>query len=232
MKKMYVMAAAAMLFAGSAVAQVGFGVEAGLNLNNLADKYEGETTSNQIKTGFHAGIFADLGISNNFSIAPGLRYSMKGGLMEGNYNTQIGGVSASVEDKHKLTYHYVELPVNFVYKTGTPGSGRFLIGAGPYVAYMVNAQEKLKRTTRVFGQEEMEEVSDRQIPIGEKEDDELKALDYGAQAFLGYQAPGGVFGKVGSQVGFANTLLHGSSTFYSKNYNFFATIGFMLGGRK
>jgi hypothetical protein len=79
MKKVYVAVAAAMIIASGASAQTRFGIEGGVNLNNLADHYEGETTSNQIKVGFHAGVLADIGISDHFSVAPALRYSMKGG---------------------------------------------------------------------------------------------------------------------------------------------------------
>ncbi|RYZ52070.1 MAG: PorT family protein [Sphingobacteriales bacterium] len=206
MKKVYLMAAAAFMFASSAMAQVKFG--------------------------FHAGILADIGISDNFSVAPALRYSMKGGKVEYKYNVSVPGGSGSVEAKDKLSYSYVELPVNFVYKTGAPGSARFMVGAGPYAAYLVNAHNKYKTVSKVtIGSETTETVDQgaRQMGVGEKEDDELKALDYGAQAFVGYQTAGSMFGKVGASVGLANTLLNGSNTFYSKNYNFFVTIGMMLG---
>lgn len=231
MKKVYVAAVAAMMIAGSAAAQMKVGVEGGINLNNLADHYENETTSNQIKTGFHAGVVADFGLGNHFSVSPGLRYSMKGGQEERNYNI----TNAAVEEKNKLSYHYVEVPVNLIYKTGMEGSGRFMIGVGPYVAYMVNAQNKYKTTTEsiIDGQAVTTvDAGGRELKIGNDEDDEIKGFDYGGQAFIGYQLPMGVFVKGGSQVGFANTLRHGSSSFMQKNYNFFLTLGYMFGGSK
>lgn len=235
MKKVYVAVAAAMMIAGSAAAQVKFGIEGGVNLNNLADHYEDETNSNQIKFGFHAGVLGDIAVSPHFSVVPALRYNMKGGEVDREYNGYKPGTMtpAVIEEKNKLTFHYVELPVNVVYKTGTEGSGRFMIGAGPYIAYMVNAQNKWNTTTRWYN-ENNEEVgnSDKgaeKLGIGEKEDDQVKALDYGAQAFIGYQMPMGMFIKGGTQVGFANTLPKGSSTFYQKNYNFFLTLGYMFG---
>ena len=233
MKKVYVAVAAAMMIAGSAAAQVKFGVEGGVNLNNLADKYEGETTSNQIKTGFHGGVIADIGITPHFSVVPGVRYSMKGGQEQRHYNTTVNGITAVREDKNKLSYHYVEVPVNVEYKTGMPGSGRFMIGAGPYVAYMVNAQNKYKNTTEMNINGEATETVDggnRNLKIGNDPDDEIKGFDYGGQAFIGYQLPMGLFVKGGSQVGFANTLRNGSSTFMQKNYNFFFTLGYLFGG--
>lgn len=220
------------MFAGSAMAQVGIGVEAGINLNNLADRYENETQSNQIKVGPHAGLVFDIPVGTNFSVAPAIRWSQKGAVVESNYNGVNGnGQPAAIEEKSKRTYNYVEVPINLVYKTGTPGAGRFMIGAGPYIAYLAHASEKLKMTMRVAGVEDEEAVvSDHQIGVGEKDDDELKALDYGAQAFLGYQMSSGIFAKVGSSVGFANTALNKNMNgdFQSKNYNFFFTLGYMF----
>jgi len=241
MKKVYVAVAAAMILAGNAAAQMKVGVEAGINLNNLADQYEGETTSNQIKTGFHAGVVADMGLGSHFSVAPALRYSMKGGQEQRHFNTTINGNSATVEQKNKLSYHYLELPVNLVYKTGVEGSGRFMIGAGPYIAYMVNAQNKQKSTSYVIVSGETQEIEDDRnlsLEIGDDQGDHIKGLDYGAQAFIGYQLPMGVFAKAGSQVGFANTQRQQSplgsypnQELKQKNYNFFFTLGYMFGGR-
>jgi hypothetical protein len=240
MKKVYVAVAAAMMLAGSATAQVNFGIEGGWNFNNLADKYEDETNSNMFKHGFHAGVIGDIGLSNNFSVVPGLRYSMKGGEMDLEYNStkMVGNnsVPTVIKDKNKLTYHYVEMPVNVVYKTGMPGDGRFMIGAGPYLAYMVNAQNKWNRTESWLGENGQplsnSEKGAQKLETGSKSEDDIKSWDYGAQAFVGYQLPGGMFFKGGSQFGFANTIPKGSSTFYQKNYNFFVTVGYMLGGRQ
>jgi hypothetical protein len=235
MKKVYAAVAAAMMLAGTASAQFKLGVEGGINLNNLANHYQGETVSNQIKVGIHAGIVTDLSISNNFSVAPGLRYIMKGAVEESNYNGEVDGFSASIEEKNKLTYHYIELPVNLVYKTGTEGSGRFLIGAGPYLAYMVNAQNSYKVTAKYFDgggePQEMEDKGSTSLEIGDDEGDQVKATDFGVQGFLGYQMASGMFAKVGSSVGLSNTFPGGGSEFKSKNYNFFLTVGYMFGGR-
>jgi hypothetical protein len=235
MKKGYLALAAAMMLTGSAMAQVKFGVEGGVNLNNLADQYQNETVSNQIKTGVHAGLVADIGMGH-FSVSPGIRYSMKGGQEQRHYNGTYQGYTAAVEQKNKLTYHYVEVPINLVYKTGVQGAGRFLIGAGPYIAYMVNAQNKYKTSYlyNVGGEaKQVDEGGGMQLSIGdEKPEDQIKALDYGGQAFVGYQLPMGVFLKAGSQVGLANTQPKGGvGEFKQKNYNFFATVGYMFGGK-
>lgn len=243
MKKVYVAVAAAMMIAGTATAQVKFGAEAGINLNNLADQYEGETVSNQIKTGFHAGVLADIGVSNHFSVVPALRYSMKGGQEERHYNSSLitPGEVTPVKVKNKLSYHYLELPVNVVYKTGMEGSSRFMIGAGPYIAYMVNAQNKYKVKTYQGSQEYEPDGGSRRLGIGNDADDEIKGLDYGVQAFVGYQLPSNLFFKAGSQVGFANTVQNAfryndpnpvnTDDFKQKNYNFFFTVGYMFGGK-
>ncbi len=236
MKKVYAVAAA-MMIAGTASAQLGVGIEAGANLNNLANQYRGETTSNQFMIGFHGGITTDIGISNNFSVAPALRYVLKGGLQTRNYNDNnymVDGAmfSAAIEEENKLKFHYLELPVNLVYKTGTPDAGRFMIGAGPYVAYLLNAHNKYEWEAKwIDGGEsrEIEQVGSEQIPVGEDDGDFLKSTDFGAQAFVGYEWPKGPFAKIGSSVGFTNVVRDGGPDFYNKNYNFFLTLGYMFG---
>jgi hypothetical protein len=240
MKKGYLAVAAALMLAGSATAQMKLGVEAGVNLNNLANSYEGETVSNQIKTGIHAGLLADFGLGSHFSVSPGIRYSMKGGQEQRHYNgaLTLNGQTypAAVDMKNKLTYHYVEVPINLIYKTGVEGSGRFLIGAGPYIAYMVNAQNKYRTSYEYNAGGEAKTHVDgggKQLGVGDdKPGDQIKALDYGGQAFVGYQLPMGVFFKAGSQVGFANTQPKSPvADLQQKNYNFFGTIGYMFGGK-
>lgn len=234
MKKVYVAAAVALMISGSAAAQMKIGVEAGINANNLADQYQNETVSNQIKMGFHGGVVADFGLGESFSISPALRYSMKGGQEQRHYNTTYNGLPAAVEEKNKLSYHYIELPVNLIYKTGVEGSGRFLIGAGPYIAMMVNAQNKQKQTIHQIINGEMKDTendANRSLKIGDDPGDEIKALDYGGQAFVGYQLPMGVFVKGGAQVGLANTQFSTPvQELKQKNYNFFLTLGYFFGG--
>jgi hypothetical protein len=214
------------------------GVEAGVNLNNLADRYENETTSNQIKMGFHGGVVADIGLGNTFSVQPGLRYSLKGGQQERNQAVILNDKPGNIMYKNKLSYHYVELPVNLVYKTGVEGSGRFLIGAGPYVAYMVNATNKQKIKTTGFDHNgnafDEDKSKSYSFNIGDDPDEQdvIKGLDYGAQAFVGYELPMGLFAKVGSQVGFANTQRTTVvQDLKQKNYNFFLTLGYWLTGK-
>ncbi len=245
MKKVYVVLAAAMMATTAATAQVKLGVEGGLNINNLADHYTGPTNKNMTKFGFHAGLVSDIGLSDHFSVAPALRYSMKGGEFDWEYNN--GPIV--VEKNDKLTFHYIELPVNIVYKTGMEGSGRFLIGAGPYVAYMVNAQNKWYTKTEAVqenggGVIETEDKGAQRLSVGNEADDVVKGFDWGAQAFVGYQFPMGAFVKVGSQLGFQNTVPKESNGllpnpqntpandgFMQKNYNFFVTLGYMFGGK-
>ncbi|HRO43207.1 MAG TPA: porin family protein [Flavipsychrobacter sp.] len=247
MKKVYVVAVAAgMMLAGSATAQkMKLGVEGGLNINNLMDHYRTDRNKNSTKYGFHAGVVGEFGLSNHFSIAPGLRYSMKGGEFDWEYNTSVDGRTTVVEQEDKLTFHYIELPVNLIYKTGTEGSGRFMIGGGPYLAYLANAQNKWQTKTLWLENGQPTGNNDRgaqEIGVGDDEGDIVRTLDYGAQAFVGYQLPMGAFVKVGSQVGFANTVPKGSSGmlpnpqvtpendgFRQKNYNFFVTLGYMFG---
>ncbi len=244
MKKVYVAVAAAMVLAGSASAQLKLGVEGGLNINNMMDHYRTERNKNNTKYGFHAGVVGEIGLSQHFSVSPGLRYSMKGGEFDWEYNTSVDGRTMVVEKEDKLTFHYIELPVNVVYKTGTEGTGRFMIGAGPYLAYLVNAQNKWQTTMMWNDNGRTLSNTDKggqEIGVGDDPGDVVRTLDYGAQAFVGYQLPMGMFFKAGSQIGFANIVPRESQGmlpnpqpvpqndgFMQKNYNFFFTVGYMF----
>src|SRR5690606_15565225 len=80
----------------------------------------------KIKTGFNAGIVGDIPVAPDFYFQPGLLYSAKGAKLE---NTSDG----------KLSLNYVEVPLNLVYKPML-GTGRLLMGFGPYVAYGIGGK--------------------------------------------------------------------------------------------
>jgi hypothetical protein len=235
MKKIYLCSAAILTLACGATAQIRIGGEAGINLNNLLDHYQGETVSNQIKVGWHAGFLADIGLGGHLAVQPGLRFSMKGGEETMSNTENVGTGYVQTETKDKITLDYIELPVNVVYKFGASGNG-FMIGVGPYLAYCVHAEDKYKsKVVTALNGENPQEIVDEgvvDLEIGNnKDEDNIKALDYGAQAFVGYQLPMGLFVKGGGQFGLANILPQGSADFKSKNYNFYFTLGYLLGGK-
>lgn len=209
------------------VSPVHFGLEAGINLNNLyrseVDRY---VTSNMIKVGYHGGFIVNFG-TGMFSFQPGLRYSQKGGEITRSYTDPF----IAIESKDKLTLHYIEMPANFVWHAGYWGENRFMIGVGPYVAYLVNAQDKhkLKTTNRETGVETIFEGQDK-LSVGNKDNHDIERWDFGGNAFIGYEFTNGLFLKAGGSIGFID-LQRGSyvGQYNNRNYNFVGTVGYTFG---
>ncbi len=126
--KNLVIAIAAILFSGAIYAQSAttFGIRAGVNFQNLNGKdFNDDKLENKLKTGFHAGVNAEIPVGIDFYLQPGLLFSTK-------------GAKAEVGDT-KLNLSYLELPINFVYKPEL-GNGRVIIGFGPYAAYALGGK--------------------------------------------------------------------------------------------
>lgn len=112
------------------------------NLSQLLDKTNGFVQTSD-RLGFFAGVNADIPVSENFHIEPGLYYAQKGYDLKGDFSlkgVEFLGASA----KASLQTQYIDLPVllkgNF---------GGLQVFAGPQISYL--AQANLKTTAGVFG---------------------------------------------------------------------------------
>ncbi|MFT3825080.1 MAG: porin family protein [Chitinophagaceae bacterium] len=104
-----------------------FGIRAGVNFQNINGKDEsGDNLDYKIKTGFHVGVNAEVPVAPDFYIQPGVLFTTKG---------------AKYNDDVKLNISYLEVPVNFLYKPML-GSGKLLLGVGPYIAFGVGGKLK------------------------------------------------------------------------------------------
>ena len=114
-----------------------FGIRAGVNFQNLNGKDDsGDDLDYKLKTGFHAGVNAEIPVGIDFYVQPGLLFSTK-------------GAKADVGDG-KINLSYLELPVNFIYKPEL-GQGRMVLGFGPYAAYAIGGKTKNPDTDIEFG---------------------------------------------------------------------------------
>lgn len=125
-------------------------------------------------TGFHAGVFLEIPVTDRFSIEPGVFYSQKGlkvsqTLSEGGFLNLKGEISSKLS--------YIELPVLAkVYIT----EGLYLTG-GPQVAYL--ASSKIRAEAGVLG-----------FSIGEdfNVDPGFRKFDFGVVGGLGFQFKNGL----------------------------------------
>jgi hypothetical protein len=133
--------------------QPSFGVKAGVsssgmrgdavdNFNNLLDFSKGNITTKDY-TGFFAGGYVNIPVNENFSIEPGLYYSLKGYELDGALNLK-GLDFLGAKAKAVLQSQYIDVPV--LLKANFNG---FQIFAGPQISYLAKAD--LKTTAGVLG---------------------------------------------------------------------------------
>ena len=139
-------------------AQIKVGITAGLNLSNNSYSGYNETSVNNSKAGFQAGIVADYSINEKFSILPEFVF------------TQLG----SKGSKSYLRLNYLQLPVNYAYKFNIGNFSKLFVFAGPYIGLGLTA--KLKT----------EEGNFLDVKFGSTED-AYKPFDFGFNAGIGYQ---------------------------------------------
>ena len=124
-----------------AQSKISYGVRAGVenanmrgdavqSFQSLVDYTGGAVTTNG-KTGFYAGGFVSIPVSEQFSIEPGLLYSQKGYELKGSFG--IKGTDL-VGGKSQLNLNYIEMPL-----LAKANIGGLQLFAGPQVAYLGNA---------------------------------------------------------------------------------------------
>jgi hypothetical protein len=135
-------------------AQIRLGAEIGVHSANVIEHNQipgWDTAQKNLyssKTGLHIGITTEmqLGRSRVF-FQPGLNYSSKGRQYNKYYDTvsSPSGVD-TVYAKSKLQLGYMEIPLYFTYKIPLSSNRRssFFIGAGPYVAFILNSKMNLQ----------------------------------------------------------------------------------------
>lgn len=153
--KKYILSAGILLVATFALAQsnTSFGFKAGMtnstikgdavsSLNSILDYTNGAVTTKSL-TGFYAGGFANIPLSDNLSFEPGLYYSQKGYVLNGELNLK-GLEFAGINAKAKLQSSFIDLPV--LLKVNVDGLQVF---AGPQFSYL--AGSNLRTTAGLLG---------------------------------------------------------------------------------
>lgn len=145
------------------------------NLKDVLDFTDGMVATGD-RTGFFAGAFANLPVSENFSIEPGIYYSQKGYEVKGELNVK-GLEFIGANAKATLQSQYIDIPVllkgNF---------GGFELFAGPQVSYLLNSD--LRTTAGVFGFN----LLDRKMDAS----DQFNKFDAGVTGGIGYQFGNGL----------------------------------------
>ena len=111
-------------------------------LTSLLD-YTNDAIQSGSRTGFFAGGFVNIPLSEGISIEPGMYYAQKGYSLKGELNIK-GAEFIGANAKAQLNSHYIDIPV--VLKADMGG---FQVFAGPQISYLVKAD--LRTTAGILG---------------------------------------------------------------------------------
>ena len=138
MMMMLVMATVALTAsAQNEVGQLTLQPKVGVNLANLTDTKINDE-SGKMKAGLVLGVEAEYGLTEKFSVAAGLLYSMQG-CDFGEYKVSTGGTTLGGWDKNQRNLAYLNIPIvaNFYFAKG------WAIKAGVQPGFLLSAKYKV-----------------------------------------------------------------------------------------
>ena len=149
MKKVLTFAAAIMLFAGMASAQLG--IHVGYAPQTYTSTYtsgSNTTTTTTDMTGLFAGIDYNVNITGDLNVSVGLqgRYNMSSDTVSAGLGTLVGG---SVENKY--TQMLIDVPVLFNYGLNLSDALKISVFAGPTVNFALSGNTHTTTTATVLG---------------------------------------------------------------------------------
>jgi len=197
-----------------------FGIRAGVNFTNVTGKDQAgnDLSNDKLKTGFNIGVNAEIPIAPDFYIQPGLLFSTKGAKIK----------NGSSSD-YKVNLSYLELPVNLLFKPEL-GTGKLLIGFGPYIAYAIGGKVK------GYNNKDQDITFDKSVTATEYLNvgnpyGLLKRFDAGGNFLLGYETSSKISIQFNGQLGMTkiNPEIEGVSNDHTKYKNL--GVGVSLGYR-
>ncbi len=194
------------LAATTGFSQVKYGFQAGAVYSSLKTK-AGSVSHTASTFGPTAGILADIPINENLVFQPSVNYVQKGGK--------------SSDDMYKTStsIHYIEVPLNMLYRINSEGSS-FFIGLGPVISPAISGKSSITY---------MDETISEKIDFGSDED-EMKRLEFSGNVFAGYEFSNGLFVSAGYNQGISN-LLNDSDDVTLRNSFIAIKVGFKLGSK-
>lgn len=123
--KKFLMTAVLGMFALAGFSQVKWDARVGMNFSNMT-KFE----NTKALPGFQLGVGMDYGFSENWSLQSGLMISSKGWKYK--------------EEGEKMTFRpiYLDIPILAAYKFNISDNTKFVINAGPYLAFGLGGKAK------------------------------------------------------------------------------------------
>ena len=126
MKKIVLAAIAVMGFGFANAQDIKFGIKGGINLSTFTGDIEDASS----KVGFQAGGFAELKLSDKFSIQPEVLYSLQG--------AKFKETGDSYSYKENINASYLNVPVLAKYYV----IDKLSVEAGPQIGFLLSAKSK------------------------------------------------------------------------------------------
>ncbi|MCH5715825.1 porin family protein [Niabella hibiscisoli] len=199
-------------------AQTKFGIQAGAIGSNFKVKADGdENVKYRMTAGFKAGVFAEIPVSQNVFINPALNFVHKGGKAVTHIENEGGSGDLNVVTKT----NYLEMPVNLMYKLNGADAQGFYFGAGPVLGMGLGGEIKTTARGTTSGGDPINESEGISIKFDGKNtsDDNahFKRLEWGANAFAGYQLNNGLSFQLQYRPNFTNVSVEDNVS-YKNNY--------------
>ena len=172
--------------------QVRFGIVAGYNHSGAdmkKDVYYMKDMRFGSISGFRGGLITDIPFGENFALQPGFIYTGSGYKASG---IVPGPADGPVNITITARYHYLELPVNFLYKLPL-GPCKLFAGLGPFLSYGVSGRVKTNYTGYFAPEEKvifLEKQRDFEAIVARKQ--YLRPFNAGAGITLGYTFDAGI----------------------------------------
>ncbi len=211
MKKIILSLAVLASAAGAANAQTGIklGIKGGFNGSTFSGT---NSKGSEYKAGFAAGVFANFGITDNFSIQPEVLYSQKGASID---DVTVNGVQLN-GTTFKQTLGYLDVPIMFRYNVGADGKG-FFIELGPQGSLVLHS----KQFTQVGSNKTTDNTST----------DQLNKVLIGYVGGIGYQITSGLQLGLRYTGDFAQIYKDGNNNPNIHNSVFQFQVGYAFGGK-
>ena len=200
-------------------------LKGGLNLANVSINNNGGIDDAKTLASFQAGFIGDLNITSFFAIQPGLVFTGKG------TKSQSGTEGSANWYRATSNPYYLEVPVNFVFKTPT-GLVKFFAGAGPYIAMGIAGKNKVEGAILGAGfssENNIKFSSDDPSTLNEEEGAGfgiMKRFDYGLNGLAGIETSNIV---IAANYGLGLAKLQSGSNAGEDNNNKHRVISFTLG---
>ncbi len=200
-------------------------LKGGLNLANVSINDNGGIDDAKTLASFHVGIIGDLEVTSFFAIQPGLVFTGKG------TKTQSGTSGNANWYRATSNPYYLEVPVNFVFKTPT-SPVRFFAGAGPYFAMGISGKNKVEGAILGAGfssENNIKFSNDDPSTLNEEEGAGfgiMKRVDYGLNGLAGIETSNIV---LSANYGLGLAKLQSGSNAGEDNNNKHRVISFTLG---